>query len=1512
MKWMKFNPGFLTDEQLVASFCVRRHEFESIIEMLREDDSASSRHRLVIGPRGSGKTTLLLRVGIEIKNNSELSKSFFPVVFSEESYGVKNAADFWLEAASRTAEQAPNKQDQIEMRQTLEELRGVLDNATLERRCLATLLEFSHRQDKRLVLLVENLDMMFMEIADEDAGWHLRQTLQTEPRILLIATANSRFDDIDNPERAFYDLFATRQLPPLNQAECAALWESVSGQRRPPKAMRGLEILTGGNPRLLSIIARFGSEMSFRNLMADLLALIDDLTDYFKNHIEAIPPQERQVYLALADLWQPSTAREVSDRARLDTSKCSAFLKRLIGRGIVDSVDGTENRRLYRITQRLFNIYYLLRSSRAVHPLVHALVQFMDAYYSTDELQDLAVRMLSEARGLAPELLPLHRVALRELMKLPALAPHYGSIVSGISIDEQTDLFERSDLLEKERGEPIALKNTEKLLETQAPEDAALDALGARIREGLALDRSGDVEEAIEVWDQAVRNYGNRDDLRAYIQVARAIYLKALALGRVERHEEQIEAFGLIASSFNKVDDVVMQGIVALALVDQGAALLQLNSLQQARDLFELVRNQYASGQTAILQAQVARATFLINVIAAQGGNFSDALSRCDQLIDEIWQSEEPEVTEQLFNTLVLKADIFKQLAEPSKAVAAYDEIVRRFEEGSLPHELAAVGQALIWKASLHEQLGLRDQVISVCEDIYERFAGQEDPSLLAYAVEALARKGFNLGKKGLLNQAIEVFDEIIRRYEGSKEPKMSEQIATAFFLKGEMLCELDRPQKAIRTFEELDAQFGQSSVQEISVRVAEGLIRMALELEELERLDEEIEVLDKILHRYGGNSSPEMDVYIARALLCKGHALERLPRTEGELDCYDEIFRRFDLSKNPQLAEIVARALLLKGNSLQRKTSHSEAIATFLKLKARCGDSTTPEMLSLLAQALFNEAGSHFELEEFQKALATCNEILERFGESENSEIRSIVADTLLNKSVLLFHLKRSAEARAVHEELNLRFGGDDNPSVLAQVATSHISVALKLLEEKRTNDALHLCAEVINRFAGRDMPALELAVANALFIKGNIYFDTRQYRDAIKTFEEMAQSFATANELELQVLVVRALNGKAGALFALDEREKALTVCDELFSSYAASPSSEIRQIVAVVLVERGRALIQMDRPEEAYDSFGEAINLIGNPPSEEARDLLFQTLVYRAQVLQLLGRFDHAAEVWDELLEQFDNRAASSISHQVTAAYRGKASLFAANGKFEDAVSECSKAVRRIESDLSGHHEVDLVKLMVIKGACLGNLGREAAADEALRYVVERFGDKDDQEFQTPVVAASLQLAENERDRGNYQESLVLLERAIGRLDDQDEATKCHCYLVRAHAHLGAGNLHLAEQDIQSALSLGSIRTSILGIAVTVLIDFAVVTGIEQALNLVEQSPCRKLLFPLAVAFKKELGEKIRVPEEIEQVADDIQKRINGHNRGEFAGRIRASKQKTDVNLEDISSGHAHQLD
>ncbi len=577
----KYNPGFLSDDEVVASFCVRNVEFEALLESLHASDGNSNMHSLVIGPRGSGKTHLLLRVAAEIRRDPSLSE-FYPIVFAEESYEVATVGEFWLECLDHLAEQAPEC-ERANLRLSHSDLRTTGDDRDLAGRCLGTILDFAGRHGKRVVLIVENLNMLFADMDDPDAGWRLRHTLQTEPRIILLGSATSRFDEVDHPDHALYDLFHVITLRPLDTQECLELWKTVTEQSAIALAVRPLEILTGGNPRLLTIIALFGAGRSFRELMDNLLDLVDDHTEYFKSQLESLPSLERRVYLSLARLWKPATAREVADQSRLDINRCSALLARLVQRGAVTVVGGTPRRRQYYITERLYNIYYLLRRDSGSSRAVEAIVDFMVCLYSPADLWDVVIDIYRETRL---ETTDVQESVAQLLIKKAQLLADIGHDNEAIAIfDQVADKLRMSKVSGDRRQEVVALLN-----------------------KVLRLNNAGRYHEGIRACDQMLTGFGTGRDPAVVVMLGTALDSKGRAWAQLGNAREAVYAYDQALDCFATLPTTELSELVADTMHRKGLALMQGQNPDEAVVVFDAVVAMFASGGTKSMAGKATNA----------------------------------------------------------------------------------------------------------------------------------------------------------------------------------------------------------------------------------------------------------------------------------------------------------------------------------------------------------------------------------------------------------------------------------------------------------------------------------------------------------------------------------------------------------------------------------------------------------------------------------------------------------------------------------------------------------------------------------------------------------------------------------------------------------------------------------------------------------------------------------------------------------------------------------------
>ena len=949
----KYNPGFLSDKELVASFCVRTREFESMVEVLRACTGSANQHQIVIGPRGSGKTSLLLRIGAEIRRDTGLSSRFFPVVFAEESYEVSSAGEFWLECLSRLADQAPAGSDGPDLGRTFEELRTIRDDRTLADRCLGTLQDFSDREGKRLVLIVENLNMMLRDMADREAEWRLRQTLQNDPRILILASATSRFDEIDDPERALYDLFRELSLSPLDVDECATLWRTVAGQNRAPEMIQALRILTGGSPRLLTIVARFGARLSFRELMADLLNLVDDHTEYFKSHLDSLPAQERRVYLALADLWKPATTREIAERARLDTSKCSAHLGRLSERGSVEVAGGSARRKLYYLTERLYNIYYLMRRARGPAPLIEALIYFMEAYYSPSELKEFGLRIAREAADYDATTQLVYRTAFDRLIELPSLETHREELISlapWIAPDRPDDRSAAS----------------------AGPGEAR--ALYAK---GVALAEENRVAEALATWDDVVRRFGASSSTEDLEAVSMALVNSGTALGRQNRPEEALAAWDEVARRFGASDAFVLRHAVVRSLVCKGAMLAALNRQQAALSVLNEADRRFGADDAPGIVLEVATGLVASGHVFAEMRRPDEALQAWGEVVLRFGASDIPPILLRVAEALVNMASLLRDLNRPEEALAAWGDIVRRFGTLDRPELLVPVAGALMSKGNVLAELNRGEEALATWDEVVERFGKESAPPIPDIVVTALVNMGTALVATNRHEEALAIWSEVEQRFGIEATPATPEPVAMVFMGKGASLTALNRTEEALTVWNKVVESLEESEVPAVVESVAAALFNKGSALAQLNRVDEALATLDEVAQRFKTSDSVRVLHIVAAALVYKGTVYFGLGRLEEALPAWDDVVERFGNSTSPAVLEQVAMALGGKGAALIDLDRLEEGEAALEEVVRRFGDSDNPTLRSTGETAQLNRAGLELMHGRAEAAIEAVNRVL-------------------------------------------------------------------------------------------------------------------------------------------------------------------------------------------------------------------------------------------------------------------------------------------------------------------------------------------------------------------------------------------------------------------------------------------------------------------------------------------------------------------------------------------------------
>ena len=740
----KFNPGsFQSDEEVIEQFVVRRRELNMVLESLRGNiDSPLCEHVLVVAPRGRGKTMLLARVVAELNADEELSECFLPVRFMEESQEIFNIADFWLDTLFYLTKESVKYDPDLaqELRETHADLTDRWREEALAGRVFDTVLDAADRLGKKLVLMVENLQALCEDV-DDDFGRQLRDALASEARIMLLATATNRFEGLDDAKQPFFELFRIVGLEPLGTEECRRLWQVVSGDEVSEHEVRPLEILTGGNPRLLIMVAEFAQHRSLRQLMEELVAMIDDHTEYFRGHLEVLSRVERRVYLALIDLWQPSSTGEVAARARMEVRPVSTMLGRLVSRGVV-RFEGSGRKRLYVTGEPIYSIYYKLRRERDGAIVVRSLIHFMMAFYGIGELYQMSSR------------LSLGAAIIREgIERALSEQPHVEDSflrVAGSAIEYISD------------------KAT-----ANVPFTAEL-----RLKEEIqtALDEK-EFERVVEIGNHFMDSGGVEASLMPESLVAYILHMRAIAYEKLEDFQGVVAVCDEMVERFDDAVDQTLLARMARVLIHGARARLGLGELGLAISAYDEVIDRFGTSDVPDFQFPIALALSQKGDMQVQLGELDLAVSAYEDVIARFGTSDVPGIQLLVVLALSQKGDMQVQLGELGLAMSAYDEVIDRFGTSDVLGIQLLVAWALSQKAMIQIKVGRVEEALLISEELEGRLGALTDDERVMFTWRARYVQALALQKKKKQQVAIDVFCSAYAVFVPDNEMMMSEML---------------------------------------------------------------------------------------------------------------------------------------------------------------------------------------------------------------------------------------------------------------------------------------------------------------------------------------------------------------------------------------------------------------------------------------------------------------------------------------------------------------------------------------------------------------------------------------------------------------------------------------------------------------------------------------------------------------------------------------------------------------
>jgi len=415
-----YNPNNLTQEELINSYVVRMKEFTDLFEEIKSSKMTHpEQHFIIQGVRGQGKTTLLLRIYYEILRDKQLLKRIAPVIFNEEQYNISALSDLWESVAEYL-------EDDEEFAGLYDEMKLKIDAPDYEMTCFEILEERLKRNRKKLILFIDNFGLLLDKFSKMEHH-RLREILLESAELRIVGSSSIMLEYTYRYDKPFFHFFNIVKLKGLNSEESKTLlielgklYNNINVEKilnSNPGRIEALRRLTGGVIRTIVLLFEIFMDDNEGSAFVDLEKILDNVTPLYKQRMDDLSPPQQKIVDAIAINWDAVAAKEIAKKTRERSKLISAQLNQLQKSYIIEIQKTTTKNNLYRIRERFFNIWYLMRQSRRKDVnKVRFLVEFLEIWCDKDELHKRALLHLNaiEKKDVYPKYALYYTEALKQ------------------------------------------------------------------------------------------------------------------------------------------------------------------------------------------------------------------------------------------------------------------------------------------------------------------------------------------------------------------------------------------------------------------------------------------------------------------------------------------------------------------------------------------------------------------------------------------------------------------------------------------------------------------------------------------------------------------------------------------------------------------------------------------------------------------------------------------------------------------------------------------------------------------------------------------------------------------------------------------------------------------------------------------------------------------------------------------------------------------------------------------